>query len=61
MPLQSDELHRKNLGANVFPNRRVNGRLLLARLRNKRVFRGLPGPCPFPIIKLPAELIPKLI
>jgi hypothetical protein len=40
---QPDHAHKKNLAITLFPSSHVSGKLLLARLRNKRVFRGNPG------------------
>src|SRR5665213_2991541 len=41
---RSNGVYKRNFGASIFPNCEFDVRLLLARLRNKRVFRGNPGP-----------------
>ena len=38
-----DRAHKKNLANTTFQNHGVSDKLFLARLRNKRVFRGNPG------------------
>jgi len=42
-PFGSDRTNKKNLASTTFPNRLISVKLFVARLRNKRVFRGNPG------------------